>query len=449
MRKLTFDLSGNENFFKTQELELMEKQVQLAESELMSGTGAGSDFLGWVSLPRDYDKEEFARIQKAAEKIKNESEVLIVIGIGGSYLGAKSAIEFLTHTFYNELPKEKRDTPEIYFAGTNISGTYLKHLIELVGDRDFSINIISKSGTTTEPAIAFRIFKKLLEEKYGKEGAKGRIYATTDSEKGALKKLASAEGYETFVVPDNVGGRFSVLTAVGLLPIAAAGINIEELMSGAAAAMEDYKKPYNENDCYKYAAVRNILHRKGKDIELLINYEPRLHYIAEWWKQLYGESEGKDNKGIYPASANFTADLHSLGQYIQDGKRHLFETLINIETPELDITLEDDELNLDGLNYLTGKTMDYVNKMAAEGTRLAHKDGGVPNLTINLPEATPYHLGYLYYFFEKACAISGYLLGVNPFDQPGVEAYKKNMFALLEKPGFEKETEEIKKRLKK
>jgi glucose-6-phosphate isomerase len=448
MRKLSFDLSNNEEFFGSHEVELMKKQVELAESELMKGTGAGSDFLGWVTLPNDYDKAEFEKIKEAAEKIKKQSEVLIVVGIGGSYLGAKSAIEFLTHTFYNELPKEKRDTPEIYFAGTNISGTYLKHLVELIGDRDFSVNVISKSGTTTEPAIAFRVLKGMLEEKYGKDGAKERIYATTDAKKGALKELATGEGYETFVVPDNVGGRFSVLTAVGLLPIAAAGVDIEELMKGAAEASEDYKKPYAENDCYKYAATRNILHRKGKDIELLINYEPRLHYIAEWWKQLFGESEGKDNKGLYPASADFTSDLHSLGQYIQDGKRHLFETLINIETPELDMTIGTDEVNLDGLNYLSGKTMDYVNKMAAEGTRLAHRDGGVPNLIINLPEATPYHLGYMYYFFEKACAISGYLLGVNPFDQPGVEAYKSNMFALLEKPGFEKQTTEIKKRLK-
>ncbi|RUA08319.1 MAG: glucose-6-phosphate isomerase [Fusobacteria bacterium] len=448
MKKLSFDLSNNEAFFANHEIDLMKKQVELAESELMNGTGAGNDFLGWVNLPNSYDKAEFNRIKEAAKKIKEQSEVLIVIGIGGSYLGAKSAIEFLTHTFYNELPKEKRDTPEIYFAGTNISGTYLKHLVELVGDRDFSVNVISKSGTTTEPAIAFRVFKKLLIDKYGKDGAKERIYATTDAKKGALKKTADGEGYETFVVPDNVGGRFSVLTAVGLLPIAAAGIDIDELMKGAAAAMEDYKKPYEENDCYKYAATRNILHRKGKDIELLINYEPRLHYIAEWWKQLFGESEGKDNKGLYPASADFTADLHSLGQYIQDGKRHLFETLINIETPELDMIIEEDEADLDGLNYLAGKNMDYVNKMAAEGTRLAHRDGGVPNLIINLPEATPYHLGYMYYFFEKACAISGYLLGVNPFDQPGVEAYKSNMFALLEKPGFEKETAEIKERLK-
>ena len=449
LKKLSLDYSKALDFFKEEEVNLIQNQVDAAAKLLEDGTGAGNDFLGWLDLPANYDREEFARIKGAAEKIKKTSEVLIVIGIGGSYLGAKSAIDFLSHTFYNNLPKEKRDHPEIYFAGTNISGTYVKHLMEVIGDRDFSINIISKSGTTTEPAIAFRIFKKMLEEKYGKEEAKSRIYATTDKAKGALKQLATGEGYETFVVPDNVGGRFSVLTAVGLLPIAAAGINIDELMQGAADAMEAYKAPYAENDCYKYAAVRNILHRKGKDIELMINYEPRVHYIAEWWKQLFGESEGKDGKGLYPASADFTADLHSLGQYIQDGKRHLFETLINIETPELDIMLGEEEVNLDGLNYLAGKTMGYVNKKAAEGTILAHTDGGVPNLIVNIPEATPYHLGYMFYFFEKACAVSGYLLGANPFDQPGVEAYKKNMFALLEKPGFEEDTKEITKRLNK
>lgn len=448
MKKLSLDYSKALDFFKEEEVNLIKNQVETAAELLEGGTGAGSDFLGWLDLPANYDKDEFARIKEAAEKIKKTSEVLIVIGIGGSYLGAKSAIDFLSHTFHNNLPKEKRDAPEVYFAGTNISATYVKHLMEVIGDRDFSVNIISKSGTTTEPAIAFRIFKKMLEEKYGKEEAKSRIYATTDREKGALKQLSTGEGYETFVVPDNVGGRFSVLTAVGLLPIAAAGINIDELMQGAADAMEAYKAPYAENDCYKYAAIRNILHRKGKDIELMINYEPRVHYIAEWWKQLFGESEGKDNKGLYPASADFTADLHSLGQYIQDGKRHLFETLINIETPELDMVIEEEEVNLDGLNYLAGKTMDYVNKKAAEGTILAHTDGGVPNLIVNVPESTPYHLGYMYYFFEKACAVSGYILGVNPFDQPGVEAYKRNMFALLEKPGFEEATKELTERLK-
>ncbi len=448
MKKLSFDYSNAKGFFREEEMDLLKPQLDEAVNLLESGSGAGNNFHGWLELPLNYDKEEFSRIKEAAEKIKKDSEVLIVIGIGGSYLGAKSAIEFLSHTFYNNLSNEDRKGPQIYFAGTNISGTYIKHLMEVIGNKDFSINVISKSGTTTEPAIAFRIFKKLLEEKYGKEEAKNRIYATTDREKGALKQLSENEGYETFVVPDNVGGRFSVLTAVGLLPIAAAGIDIDELMKGAADAVSEFKAPYAENDCYKYAAARNILHRRGKDIELMINYEPRLHYIGEWWKQLYGESEGKDGKGIYPASADFTADLHSLGQYIQDGKRHLFETLINVESPELDIMLEDDELNLDGLNYLSGKSMDYVNKKASEGTILAHTDGGVPNLVVNIPEATPYHLGYMYYFFEKACAISGYLLGVNPFNQPGVEAYKKNMFALLEKPGFEEETKKIKDRLK-
>ncbi|TDT69846.1 glucose-6-phosphate isomerase [Hypnocyclicus thermotrophus] len=448
MEKLVFNYKLAEKFIAEDELNLIKAQTMEAVKVLESGEGAGNDFLGWRELPENYDKEEFSRIKKAAEKIKNDSEVLIVIGIGGSYLGAKSAIEFLKHTFYNKQTKEERKSPEIYFAGTNISGTYIKHLIDIVGDRDFSVNVISKSGTTTEPAIAFRIFKKLLEEKYGKEEAKSRIYATTDKQKGALKQLATGEGYETFVVPDNVGGRFSVLTAVGLLPIAAAGIDIDELMKGAYDAQVDFKAPFEENYCYQYAAVRNILHRKGKDIELLINYEPRLHYIAEWWKQLFGESEGKDNKGLYPASADFTTDLHSLGQYIQDGKRHLFETLIEIEKPEEDIVIEANETDLDGLNYLAGKTMDYVNKMAAKGTILAHTDGGVPNLKITIPEATAYHLGYLFYFFEKACGVSGYLLGVNPFNQPGVEAYKKNMFALLEKPGFEEETKKIKERLK-
>jgi glucose-6-phosphate isomerase len=449
MKKLSFDYSNALGFLNEHEINFMKVQVEAAAEILEKKNGPGNDFLGWLDLPDSYDKEEFGRIKKAAEKIKGDSDVLIVVGIGGSYLGAKSAIEFLSHSFYNNLPKDKRKTPEIYFAGTNISGTYLKHLIEVIGERDFSVNVISKSGTTTEPAIAFRVFKKLIEEKYGKEEGNKRIYATTDKAKGALKTLASQEGYETFVVPDNVGGRFSVLTAVGLLPIAVCGADIDKLMAGAKDAMEAYKSPYEQNDCYKYAAVRNILHRKGKDIELLINYEPRLHYIAEWWKQLYGESEGKDNKGLYPASADFTADLHSLGQYIQEGKRHLFETLITIENPQEDFEILSDDSNLDGLNYLAGKTMDYVNKMASTGTVLAHRDGGVPNLEIKIPEANEYQLGYLFYFFEKACAVSGYMLGVNPFDQPGVESYKKNMFALLEKPGFEKYTEEIKNILNK
>ncbi|MEG0390019.1 MAG: glucose-6-phosphate isomerase [Cetobacterium sp.] len=449
MKKLSFDYSNALGFFNENELVLMEAQCKTATETLMNGSGAGKDFLGWIDLPTNYDKDEFARIKNAATKIKNDSEVLIVIGIGGSYLGARAAIEFLSHTFYNNQSKELRKGPEIYFAGQNISGKYIKDLLDIVGDRDYSINVISKSGTTTEPAIAFRIFKKHLEEKYGVEEARRRIYATTDAQKGALKKLATDEKYETFVVPDSVGGRFSVLTAVGLLPIAASGIDIDELMAGARDAQNDYKAPYAENDCLKYATIRNILNRKGKEIEILINYEPRLHYIGEWWKQLFGESEGKDGKGLFPAAADFSTDLHSMGQYIQDGKRVLIETLVNIETPECDILIEEDKLDLDGLNYLAGKGMDFVNKKAAQGTVLAHVDGGVPNLIVNLPEATPYHLGYMFYFFEKACGISGYLLGVNPFDQPGVEAYKANMFALLGKKGFEKQAEELNKRLNK
>ena len=446
--KLNFNYQFAKNFFNENELKQIKPYVELANEVLTSKSGAGSDFLGWVDLPENYDKDEFARIKKAAEKIKNDSEVLIVIGIGGSYLGAKAAIEFLSHSFYNNLPKDKRKTPEIYFAGTNMSGVYLQHLIEVVGDRDFSVNVISKSGTTTEPAIAFRVFKKMLEEKYGKEEAAKRIYATTDKEKGALKTLATAEGYETFVVPDNVGGRFSVLTAVGLLPIAAAGINIDELMAGAKDAMNDFaNKNMDENQALQYAAVRNILHRKGKDLELMVNYEPRVHYLAEWWKQLFGESEGKDGKGLYPTSADFSADLHSLGQYIQEGKRLFFETVVSIGKPEVEFVIESDKDNLDGLNFIAGKTLDYVNKKATDGVILAHIDGNVPNLGVNIPEATPYHLGYTFYFFEKACGVSGYLLGVNPFDQPGVEAYKKNMFALLGKPGYEEAGKELEKKL--
>jgi len=446
--KLNFNYQFAKNFFNENELKQIKPYVELANEVLTSKSGAGSDFLGWVDLPENYDKDEFARIKKAAEKIKNDSEVLIVIGIGGSYLGAKAAIEFLSHSFYNNLPKDKRKTPEIYFAGTNMSGVYLQHLIEVVGDRDFSVNVISKSGTTTEPAIAFRVFKKMLEEKYGKEEAAKRIYATTDKEKGALKTLAAAEGYETFVVPDNVGGRFSVLTAVGLLPIAAAGINIDDLMAGAKDAMNDFaNKNMDENQALQYAAVRNILHRKGKDLELMVNYEPRVHYLAEWWKQLFGESEGKEGKGLYPTSADFSADLHSLGQYIQQGQRLFFETVVSIGKPEVEFVIESDKENLDGLNFIAGKTLDYVNKKATDGVILAHVDGNVPNLGINIPEVTPYHLGYTFYFFEKACGVSGYLLGVNPFDQPGVEAYKKNMFALLGKPGYEEAGKELEKKL--
>ncbi|ACV39994.1 glucose-6-phosphate isomerase [Leptotrichia buccalis] len=448
MEKLNFNYQFAKNFFNENELKQIKPYVELANEVLTSKTGAGNDFLGWVDLPENYNKDEFARIKKAAEKIKNDSEVLIVIGIGGSYLGAKAAIEFLSHSFYNNLPKDKRKTPEIYFAGTNMSGVYLQHLIEVVGDRDFSVNVISKSGTTTEPAIAFRVFKKMLEEKYGKEEAAKRIYATTDKERGALKTLATAEGYETFVVPDNVGGRFSVLTAVGLLPIAAAGINIDDLMAGAKDAMNDFaNKNMDENQALQYAAVRNILHRKGKHLELMVNYEPRVHYLAEWWKQLFGESEGKDGKGLYPTSADFSADLHSLGQYIQEGQRLFFETVVSIGKPEVEFVIESDKDNLDGLNFIAGKTLDYVNKKATDGVILAHIDGNVPNLGVNIPEATPYHLGYTFYFFEKACGVSGYLLGVNPFDQPGVEAYKKNMFALLGKPGYEEAGKELEKKL--
>lgn len=447
--KLEFSYKFAKNFFDEKEITQLKPFVELANEVLVNKEGAGNDFLGWTTLPCDYDKEEFARIKKAAEKIKNNSEVLVVIGIGGSYLGAKAAIEFLSHSFYNNLPKEKRNTPEIYFAGTNMSGVYLKHLIEAIGDRDFSVNIISKSGTTTEPAIAFRVFKKLLEEKYGKEGAKERIFATTDKAKGALKTLATSEGYETFVVPDNVGGRFSVLTAVGLLLIAAAGIDIDELMRGAADAVKDFSsKKLEENQALQYAAVRNILLRKGKSVELMVNYEPRLHYFAEWWKQLFGESEGKDGKGLYPSSADFSTDLHSLGQYIQEGQRVFIETVVSIDKPSVEFEIEKDAENLDGLNFVAGKTLDYVNKKARDGVILAHVDGGVPNLAVNIPESTPYHLGYAFYFFEKACGVSGYILGVNPFDQPGVEAYKKNMFALLGKPGYEEAGKELEAKLK-
>jgi glucose-6-phosphate isomerase len=430
---IQLDIYSSQKFISEHELAAIEQQVAAAAKLLESRSGSGSDFLGWLDLPVKYDRNEFKRIKAGAKKIQKQSEVLVVIGIGGSYLGAKAAIEFCQHSFYNNLPKKKRRLPEIYFAGTNISGTYLTHLLEVIGDRDFSVNVISKSGTTTEPAIAFRIFRQKLEEKYGKAGAKERIYATTDKSRGALKTLATQEGYETFVVPDDVGGRFSVLTAVGLLPIAAAGIDVDALMRGAADGLKLYKKPFAENDCYRYAAVRNILNRKGKEIELLVNYEPRCHFIAEWWKQLFGESEGKDGKGIFPASVNFTTDLHSMGQYIQDGRRSLFETVLEIEKPEADLTMFKTSGDLDGLNYLAGKTLDYINKKAAEGTRMAHTDGDVPNFVLRIPEATPYYLGQLFFFFEKACAISGYLLGVNPFDQPGVEAYKKNMFALLGK----------------
>ena len=448
MAKVTFDYSKAGTFIREHEVEYMSKLAADAKETLVSKSGAGNDFLGWIDLPVDYDKEEFARIQKAAEKIKSDSEVLIVIGIGGSYLGARAAIEFLRHGFYNMVSQEVRKTPEIYFAGNSISSTYLRDLIEVIGDRDFSVNIISKSGTTTEPAIAFRIFKDMLEKKYGKEEAAKRIYATTDKARGALKNLATEEGYESFVVPDDVGGRFSVLTAVGLLPIAASGADIVKLMEGAQDARKDaLEQPFEENAALQYAAVRNILLRKGKTVEVLANYEPCLHFVNEWWKQLYGESEGKDGKGIFPAAVDLTTDLHSMGQFIQDGNRILFETVMEIAQSSAEIVINEETVDLDGLNYLAGQTVDFVNKSAMNGTILAHTDGDVPNLKVTIPAQDEYSLGQLFYFFEFACGVSSYLLGVNPFNQPGVESYKKNMFALLGKPGFEKEREELLKRL--
>ncbi|GAA0078144.1 glucose-6-phosphate isomerase [Clostridium sp. CTA-5] len=445
---LTLDLSKTQAFVKDYELDYMEGMVKDSHNRLHSKTGQGNDFLGWIDLPVNYDKEEFARIKKAAQKIQSDSDVLIVIGIGGSYLGARAAIEMLTSNFHNILDGNKRKTPQIFYAGNNISSTYMAELLEAIEGKDVSVNVISKSGTTTEPAIAFRIFKSYLEKKYGVDEARKRIYATTDKARGALKSLADAEGYETFVIPDDVGGRFTVLTPVGLLPIAAAGINIDEMMQGAADAREAYSNPsLKENDCYKYAATRNILYNKGKAIEVLVNYEPSLHYFNEWWKQLYGESEGKDNKGLFPAAVDFSTDLHSMGQYIQDGRRNLFETVVNVEKAKKEVTIEFSEGDLDGLNFLSGKTMDFVNNKAFQGTLLAHNDGGVPNMVVNVPELSPYYFGHMVYFFEKACGVSGYLLGINPFDQPGVEAYKKNMFALLGKPGYEDMKDELEKRL--
>lgn len=448
MSKITVDYS--KTGVQEHELECFKAQVELAHKMLHEKTGAGNDFLGWIDLPVDYDKDEFDRIKKAAEKIRKDSDILIVIGIGGSYLGARACIDALSHTFYNALSKEQRKAPAIFYAGNNISGTYLNELLDVCEGKDVSVNVISKSGTTTEPAIAFRVFKEFMEKKYGKEEAKNRIFATTDKEKGALLTLAKEEGYQTFVIPDDVGGRFSVLTPVGLLPIAAAGIDIDELMKGAAAARDLYSTAnMDENPCYQYAAVRNALLRKGKQTEIIVNYEPCLQYFGEWWKQLYGESEGKDNKGLYPSSVNFSTDLHSLGQYIQDGQRIMFETVLNVEAPRKDVEIQEEAVDLDGLNYLAGKTMDFVNKKAYEGTVLAHVDGGVPNVVINVPAITPFNMGQLIYFFEKACGISGYLLAVNPFNQPGVEEYKKNMFALLGKKGYETLREKLLARLAK
>ncbi len=448
MAKVTFDYSKAASFINANEMKYMEKLALDAKETLVSKTGAGNDFLGWIDLPVDYDKDEFARIKQAAKKIQEDSDVLLVIGIGGSYLGARAAIEFLRHSFYNNVDKSVRKTPEIYYVGNSISSTYIQHLVEVVGDRDFSINMISKSGTTTEPAIAFRVFKKILEKKYGKEEAAKRIYATTDKVKGALKNLANEEGYESFVVPDDVGGRFSVLTAVGLLPIAVSGADIDKLMEGAASGRKAaLEKPFEENDALKYAAVRNILMRKGKSVEIVANYEPSMHYVSEWWKQLFGESEGKDQKGIFPAAVDLTTDLHSMGQFIQDGSRIMFETVMNIEKSRCEVVLEEEPVDLDGLNYLAGKSVDFINKSAMNGTILAHTDGNVPNLMVNIPEQNEFYLGELFYFYEFACGVSGYLNGVNPFDQPGVESYKRNMFALLGKPGYEKEREELLKRL--
>ncbi|WP_026690816.1 glucose-6-phosphate isomerase [Alteribacter aurantiacus] len=448
-KTLSFDYKKASNFLAQHEVDHLAGAVASAHDELHNGTGAGNDFLGWMDLPVNYDKEEFTRIQKAAEKIKGDTDVLLVVGIGGSYLGARAAIEALNHSFYNVLAKEQRNTPQVFFVGNNISSTYVRDLLDVLEGKDVSINVISKSGTTTEPAIAFRIFREYVEKKYGVEEARKRIYATTDKEKGALKQLANEEGYESFVIPDDVGGRFSILTAVGLLPIAASGLDIEAMMQGAADAREAYSnKNLAENEAYQYAAVRNALYNKGKTVELMVNYEPSLHFVSEWWKQLYGESEGKDGKGIFPSAADFSTDLHSLGQYVQDGRRDLFETVLNVENVREEVKLTESKDDLDSLNYLAGQTMDFVNKKAYEGTMLAHTDGNVPNLVVTIPELNEYHFGYLVYFFEKACALSGYLLGVNPFDQPGVEAYKKNMFALLGKPGFEKEKAELEKRLK-
>lgn len=436
MDTLYFCYKNAQKFIGDHEVESIKPAVLDAAKRLKEKTGDGKDFLGWIDLPVNYDKEEFARIKKAAEKIRNDSDILFVIGIGGSYLGARAAIDFVKHSFYNDLPKEKRKAPQIYYVGNSMSAAYIEELIDLIGDKDFSVNVISKSGTTTEAAVAFRVFRELTEKKYGKEGAAKRIYSTTDKARGALKTLSDEEGYECFVIPDDVGGRFSVLTAVGLLPIAASGADIDKLMEGAAHLREIcLNNDFSENPALRYAAIRNILYRKGKNVEILANYEPSLHFISEWWKQLFGESEGKDQKGIFPASVDLTTDLHSMGQFIQDGSRLMYETVLVVEKPRRDFTLKSAENDIDGLNYLSGKTMDYVNKCAMKGTIAAHVDGNVPTLLIEIPEQTEYHLGELFYFFEFAVGVSGYMLGINPFDQPGVEFYKANMFRLLGKPG--------------
>lgn len=433
MKKITLDYSNALNFIRQEEINLMQKKISLCHRMLHEKTGAGRDFLGWVDLPENYDKEEFERVKAAADRIKQQSDVLVVIGIGGSYLGARAALEMLNPPFSNELSGRTK----VYFAGHNMSSSYLKGLLDVLEGKDISVNVISKSGTTTEPAIAFRVFKEYMEEKYGREEASKRIYATTDKNKGALKSLAESQGYESFVIPDDVGGRYSVLTPVGLFPMAVGGIDIDKVMEGARDAAEDLKsESLKDNFSYQYAAIRNIMYLKGKLIEIMVNYEPSLFYFGEWYKQLFGESEGKDMKGIFPTALNFTTDLHSMGQYIQEGRKHIFETVLNVEKPAWEITIKPDKDDLDGLNYISGKTIDYVNKMAMEGSIEAHVDGGVPNLIVNIPEISPYYFGYMAYFFEKACGMSGYLLGVNPFDQPGVEAYKTNMFKLLGKPGY-------------
>jgi len=445
---IRLDTTNTKAFISEEQILQMEPQVSLSHKMLHEKSGPGNDFLGWVELPKAYDKEEFERIKKAAAKIRADSDILLVIGIGGSYLGARAAIELLSHSFSGLLSKEERKAPLVIFCGNSLSGTYLSELFDVLSGKEVSVNVISKSGTTTEPAIAFRILKEFMEKKYGKSEARKRIYATTDREKGALKRLSDEEGYETFVVPDDVGGRFSVLTAVGLLPIAVAGIDIDEMMRGAFSAYEAYNEcSVTSNACYRYAAARNCFLRGGYTTEVMVNYEPSFHYMTEWWKQLFGESEGKDKRGIFPAGVDNTADLHSMGQYIQDGQRFLFETVIQIDKPSRCMTVPNDEGNLDGLNFLSGMDLFEVNEKALLGTVLAHMDGGVPNLILHVPELTAYWFGHLVYFFEKACAISGYLLSVNPFNQPGVEAYKKNMFSLLGKPGYEKEKEALEKRL--
>ena len=431
-------------FVNEDELNGIKAQVEAAAKMLHDGNGLGNDFLGWLDLPVNYDKEEFSRIKSAAEKIQKTADVLIVIGIGGSYLGARAAIELLKSPFYNNMKKE---TPDIYYVGNNINPTYLQEILSICEGRDIAVNVISKSGTTTEPALAFRIFKKLVEDKYGKDGARERIFCTTDKSKGTLKSLADNEGYESFVIPDDVGGRFSVLTAVGLLPIAVAGCDIDSLMKGAAKAREDFNADFDNNDCYKYAALRNILNRKGKSVEIMVSYDPAFCMMSEWYKQLFGESEGKDNKGILPSSAVFSTDLHSMGQFIQDGSRVMFETVVDIKNPKKDLFLENDEENLDGLNFLTNQNMSVVNRKAFEGTVLAHTEGGVPNIILELDSIDEENLGYMIFFFEKACAVSGYVLGVNPFNQPGVESYKSNMFALLGKPGYEDQREALEAKL--